>query len=367
MASYTQEDISMKAHSLQCFSSLVLGLVALIGILVITYSYPTYAAALVSAPSLREALFLSSFTAYSSTSPVHFGLIHHFAGEFAPADGYASLVRTLDPCNCLTNVDIDGPLTGSVGITVSVTATVSPPTATLPITYTWQATGQSDVVQVKHSTQTSVGFTWAVTGTKTITVTAINQCGQVSSLPHTIQVVTPWYVYLPFVARTAPYCPGNVLINGDFEQGHTGWYTYTTGSGWKQHDLIGSDAEGFHPYRGHYAARLGGYEGVWDAITQTVVIPVQGQLTYWWKGRTYETLPHHDTFEVALLNQDGTLVASLAYHDDQDVQDTWQQDVVDVSAYAGQSLTLRFSSYNDNYYFTVFHLDEICLSSVSSR
>jgi hypothetical protein len=49
------------------------------------------------------------------------------------------------------------------------------------------------------------------------------------------------------------------------------------------------------------------------------------------------------------------------------VQDTWQQDVVDVSAYAEQSLTLRFSSYNDNYYFTVFHLDEICLSSVSSR
>ena len=308
----------MKAHSLQCFSSLVLGLLALIGILVTT-------------------------------------------GD------YGSLVRTLDLCNSLTNVDIDGPLTGSVGVTVSVTATVRPPTATLPITYTWQATGQSDVVQVKHSTQTSVGFTWAVTGTKTITVTAINQCGQVSSLPHTIQVVTPWYVYLPFVARTAPYCPGNVLINGDFEQGHTGWYTYTTGLEWKQHDLIGSDAEGFYPYEGHYAARLGGYEGVWDTITQTVVIPVQGQLTYWWKGRTYETLPHHDTFGVALLNQDGTLVAWLAHHDDQDVQGIWQQDVVDVSAYAGQSLTLRFSSYNDNYYFTVFHLDEICLSSVSSR
>jgi hypothetical protein len=173
-------------------------------------------------------------------------------------------------------------------------------------------------------------------------------------------------VYLPFLARTSPSWPGNVLRNGDFEQGHTGWYTHTTGSGWKQHDLIGSDAAGFSPYKGHYAARLGGYEGVWDAITQTVVIPAQGQLTYWWKGRTYETLPHHDTFDVALLNQDGTLVAGLAHHDDQDVQDTWTQDAVDVSAYAGKSLIVRFSSYNDHYYFTVFHLDEICLSSVSS-
>ncbi len=175
------------------------------------------------------------------------------------------------------------------------------------------------------------------------------------------------FVYLPLVARAAPTCPGNILLNGDFEQSQTGWYTSTTGTGWTQHDLIGSDAEGFYPYRGHYAARLGGYEGVWDVITQTVIIPVQGELTYWWKGKTYETLPHHDTFEVALLNQDGTLIASLAHHDDQDVQDTWQQDIVDVSAYAGQPLTLRFSSYNDNYYFTVFHLDEICLSRVSSH
>jgi len=175
------------------------------------------------------------------------------------------------------------------------------------------------------------------------------------------------YVYLPFVARTPPACPGNVLINGSFEQGHTGWYTYTTGSGWKQHDLIGSDTEGFDPYSGHYAAKLGGYEGVWDVITQTVVIPVHGELTYWWKGKTYETLPHHDTFDVALLDRDGALVASLAHHDDQDVPDTWRPDVLDVSAYAGQTLTLRFSSYNDNYYFTVFHLDTICLSSAGSR
>jgi hypothetical protein len=188
-----------------------------------------------------------------------------------------------------------------------------------------------------------------------------------TSLQDALPLAASWSVYLPFVARTAPDCPENVLINGDFEQSHTGWYTYTTGSGWKQHDLIGSSAEGFYPYKGDYAARLGGYEGVWDAITQTVVIPIQGQLTYWWKGRTYETLPHHDTFDVVLLNQDGILVALLAHHDDQDVQETWQQDIVDVSAYAGQSLTLRFSSYNDNYYFSVFHLDEICLSSVSSR
>jgi hypothetical protein len=175
------------------------------------------------------------------------------------------------------------------------------------------------------------------------------------------------YVYLPFIAHTVPSCPGNVLVNGDFEQGHTGWYTYTTGSMWKQHDLIGSAVEGFDPYQGHFAARLGGYEGVWDVITQTVVIPVQGKLAYWWKGGTYETLPHMDTFDVALLNQNGTQIALLAHHDDQDVQNIWKQDVVDVSAFAGQALTLRFSSHNDNYFFSWFNFDTICLSGISSR
>ncbi|MEJ2210740.1 MAG: hypothetical protein P8129_17110 [Anaerolineae bacterium] len=62
--------------------------------------------------------------------------------------------------------------------------------------------------------------------------------------------------YLPVVPRS--FCPGQVLANGGFEQGATGWQQYTTGTDWKAHDLIGSDAEGFQPCRGHFGARLGG-------------------------------------------------------------------------------------------------------------
>ncbi len=264
---------------------------------------------------------------------------------------------------------IDGPVAGIINIAHAFTVTVNPITTTLPITYVWAATEQSDIVQVKDSPQTSVGFTWTIPGTKVITVTAINQSGQISSLPHTIQIITLQYVYLPVVARAAPTCLGNVLTNGDFEQGHTGWHTYTNASWiwWKQHDLIGLDAQGFEPHQGHYAARLGGYEGVWDIITQTVVIPVQGRLSYWWKGWTYETRPKPDMFDVALLNQNGTQIALLAHHDDQNMQTIWKQDVIDVAAYAGQSLTLRFSSQNNNYNAAWFNLDTVCLSAVNSR
>ncbi len=168
--------------------------------------------------------------------------------------------------------------------------------------------------------------------------------------------------YLPFVAKDAS-CIGNVLLNGNFELGGTGWYTHTDGSGPKVHALIGTVADGFHPYLGRYAARLGGYEGVWDILTQTVTIPYQGRLSFWWWMKSYEMLPHHDRFAVRIYAPADTSL--LILHDDQAVQQQWQQDVIDVSAYAGQTVTLAFEAYNDNYYFTWFDLDEVCLGSVA--
>lgn len=168
--------------------------------------------------------------------------------------------------------------------------------------------------------------------------------------------------YLPFISRAA--CIGNVVVNGSFEQGDEGWHQYTSGTGWKDHDLIGSDAEGFDPYDGHYAAMLGGYEGVWDVLTQTVTMPTHGQLSYWWQMHTYETEIFHDNLCVDLLTLDGDLVAVQASHNVQGPEGIWQQDVVDVSAYAGQTLILRFHAYNDNYYFSWFDIDQVCLRSV---
>ena len=106
--------------------------------------------------------------------------------------------------------------------------------------------------------------------------------------------IKSWSVYLPLTVKSN--CGVDGMINGDFEQGDHGWSLYSSGTGWKVHDLIGSISEGFSPYRGAYAARLGGYEGVWDVIAQTITIPPQGHLSYWWKMGTYENLPHHDYF-----------------------------------------------------------------------
>jgi hypothetical protein len=174
-----------------------------------------------------------------------------------------------------------------------------------------------------------------------------------------LQAQTTPRAYLPFVPRSL--CPGQVLANGDFEQGAEGRHQYTTGTGYKAHDLIGSDAGGFQPYLGHYGARLGGYEGTWDVLTRTVSIPAGGRLSYWWQMHTYETTIFHDNLQVDLLTIEGEIVAHLAGHGIEGQEGIWQQDVVDVSAHAGRTLVLRFHAYNDNYYFSWFDLDQVCL------
>jgi hypothetical protein len=168
-------------------------------------------------------------------------------------------------------------------------------------------------------------------------------------------------LFLPLILKGHGHCGQDSLTNGDFESDDAGWELYTSGTGPKAHDLIGSFDEGYSPYAGDYAARLGGFEGVWDTLEQTVVIPAQGTLSYWWKMGTYETLPHHDWFSVELLQSDGTRVAWLADHNDQDLEGIWQHDRIDVSAFAGQELVLRFAGYNDNYYYSWFDLDEVSL------
>ena len=97
-----------------------------------------------------------------------------------------------------------------------------------------------------------------------------------------------------------------------------------------------------------------------DSIRQPVLIPRQGVLSYYWKMYSHEPTIIWDYLDVDLYNPDGTRLAHLAAHGNQDLNDIWAQDVFDLSAYAGQPAILQFYSYK-NYYWTKFDLDEVRL------
>ncbi|CAG0935029.1 hypothetical protein TFLX_03853 [Thermoflexales bacterium] len=105
------------------------------------------------------------------------------------------------------SVVVDGPAIGVINTSYTFTATVSPITATTPITYVWQATGLTTQTHTGRGTSDTVTFTWpaGATGLKTISVSATNQAGTKSSSRTILISATPivfnHWVYLPAIRK----------------------------------------------------------------------------------------------------------------------------------------------------------------------
>lgn len=114
-----------------------------------------------------------------------------------PTAGNKTITVTAAP---LASVSITGPLTGVVNTSYAFTATVSPLDAMQPITYVWQAAGQSAATHTGRGIADSINFTWSVAGAQTITVTTSNALNLVSG-NHLVNVVSQYHIYLPTIVR----------------------------------------------------------------------------------------------------------------------------------------------------------------------
>jgi subtilisin family serine protease len=102
------------------------------------------------------------------------------------------------------SVNVSASLVAFPGIPAHLNAQVFPLIATGPFTVSWEATGQLPITHTGSlSTTDAVTFTWALTGTQTITVTAANH---LSAVTDTVTVTVTDVVsasYLPLVAKQA--------------------------------------------------------------------------------------------------------------------------------------------------------------------
>jgi hypothetical protein len=86
-------------------------------------------------------------------------------------------------------VAISGPLVLSLAEQGLYTAVYSPPNASEPLTFAWD----------NGTFGSSAAYSWALTGSHTLAVTATNPCGEVSG-SFAVDVLPPSYdVYLPLV------------------------------------------------------------------------------------------------------------------------------------------------------------------------
>lgn len=141
------------------------------------------------------------------------------------------------------------------------------------------------------------------------------------------------------------------IVNGGFESGTSPW-VQSSANGYQ---LI----DGTRPHAGTRSVYLGGYNNANDQIYQTITVPSNGTLTYWWYMTTQETSHPWDYMRVRLYNTSGTLLTTLRTWSDGSGAGTWRQDSLSLASYAGQTVRVHFSATTDGSLTTSFFVDDV--------
>ncbi|HET6312958.1 MAG TPA: S8 family serine peptidase [Chloroflexia bacterium] len=143
------------------------------------------------------------------------------------------------------------------------------------------------------------------------------------------------------------------IVNGGFESGTSPW-VQSSANGYQLIDPT-------RPRTGTYSAWLCGYNNCNDNIYQTVTVPTNGTLTYWWYMTTQETSHPWDYLRVRLYNTSGTLLTTLRTWNDGSGAGVWRQDSISLAGYAGQTVRVHFGATTDGSLTTSFFVDDVSL------
>ncbi|MDX3195992.1 putative Ig domain-containing protein [Streptomyces sp. MN03-5084-2B] len=207
--------------------------------------------------------------------------------------------------------------------------------------YTWTATGLPAGLSI--SAAGLVSGTPTTAGTSSVTATAKDSSGATGSTTFS------WTI----TSSGGSGCSGQKLADPGFESGATAW---TASSG-----VITTASGSETPHSGTYLAYLDGYGSAHtDTLSQSVTIPAgcHASLSYYL---------HVDTAETTTSTQYDKLTVkagstTLATYSNLDKGTGYQQRTVDVSAFAGQTVTLTFTGTEDSSLQTSFCLDDTALT-----
>ncbi len=147
--------------------------------------------------------------------------------------------------------------------------------------------------------------------------------------------------------------PAQLLGNAGFETGTAAPWTTTSGV------VDNSTSQAAHS--GSWKAWLNGYGSAHtDSATQTVTIPAgcRATLSFWLHIDTAET--GSTVYDKLTVTVNGT---SVATYSNVDKNTGYAQKTVDLSSYAGQSVTLKFNGVEDSSLKTSFVIDDTAIQT----
>ncbi|MGC4061116.1 MAG: S1/P1 nuclease [Aquabacterium sp.] len=154
-----------------------------------------------------------------------------------------------------------------------------------------------------------------------------------------------------------------LLGNPGFENGAGTPSPWTASAGVIQNDA----SEPAHG--GAFDAWLDGYgQTTTDTVQQKVKVPSDATgltLSFWLHIDTEETSTsqHNDTLKVQVLNGSGKVLQTLATYSNLDAASGYAQHSFDLSAYAGQTVTIKFTGKENSTKRTSFVLDDVSLAT----
>jgi hypothetical protein len=150
---------------------------------------------------------------------------------------------------------------------------------------------------------------------------------------------------------------GQLLANPGFESGSSSW-TADTGV------ITNSSTEAAHS--GSYKAWLDGYgTATTDTLSQSVAVPsgCAAKFTFWLHVDTAETgTTAYDTLKAQVVNSSGTVLSTLATYSNLNAGSGYTQRSFDLSAYAGQTVTVKFTGTEGSKLQTSFVIDDTALN-----
>ncbi|HEY1919523.1 MAG TPA: putative Ig domain-containing protein [Streptosporangiaceae bacterium] len=242
-----------------------------------------------------------------------------------------------------------GSQTGTVGTPASlqVSATDSASGQTL----TYSATGLPAGLSINASTGLISGTPTTATA-YSVTVTATDTTGAKGSATFT------WTI-----SASSSCTAAQLLGNPGFENGSSSPAPWTVTSTHSPVEVI-NDSSKEPPHSGTWDAWLDGWgTTTTDTVSQPVSVPSgcsTYQLSFWLHIDTAETTTTtaYDTLKVQVLNSSGTVLGTLATFSNLNHNTGYAQHTYNVSAYAGESITLKFTGSEDSEKQTSFVLDD---------
>jgi hypothetical protein len=252
--------------------------------------------------------------------------------------------------------------TGGTGA-VSVTSpgnqsTVVGTTVSLPIsasdtaggTLSYSATGLPAGLSINTGTGVITGKP-TTAATSSVTVTATDSTGPAGSTSFTWTVNTS--------GGGGGCTAAQLLGNPGFETG--------TASPWTASAKVIADQAKEPPHAGTWDAWLDGFgKTTVDTLSQSVTLPsncANYNFTYWLHIDTAETgTKVFDTLTVQVLNSAGSVLSTLATFSNVNAATGYSQKSAGLAAFAGQTVTLKFTGSEDNQQQTSFVVDDTALN-----